>query len=36
MWEECTVTVLAAVERYRKRLWGHCYRVTGGALKLTT
>ena len=27
---ERTVTVLAAVERCRKRLWGHCYRMTGG------
>ena len=24
-----TVTVLAAVERCRKRLWAHCYRMTG-------
>src|SRR5262249_37939280 len=23
-------TVLAAVERCRKRLWAHCYRMTGG------
>ena len=26
---ERTVTVLAAVERCRKRLWAHCYRMTG-------
>jgi RNA polymerase sigma-70 factor (ECF subfamily) len=30
MQQERTVTVLAAVERCRKRLWGHCYRMTGG------
>ena len=24
-----TTTVLAAVERCRKRLWAHCYRMTG-------
>jgi len=30
MRQERTVTVLAAVERCRKRLWGHCYRMTGG------
>jgi RNA polymerase sigma-70 factor (ECF subfamily) len=29
MRQERTVTVLAAVERCRKRLWAHCYRMTG-------
>src|SRR5262245_51192963 len=29
MRQERTVIVLAAVERCRKRLWGHCYRMTG-------
>jgi len=29
MSQERTVTVLAAVERCRKRLWAHCYRMTG-------
>ncbi|MGH7894318.1 MAG: RNA polymerase sigma factor, partial [Candidatus Binatia bacterium] len=24
-----TTTVLAAIERCRKRLWAHCYRMTG-------
>ena len=29
MSRERTLTVLAAVERCRKRLWAHCYRMTG-------
>src|SRR5262252_1520582 len=29
MSQERAVTVLAAVERCRKRLWAHCYRMTG-------
>jgi RNA polymerase sigma-70 factor (ECF subfamily) len=29
MSQERTVTLLAAVERCRKRLWAHCYRMTG-------
>src|SRR5262252_9419575 len=29
MLQSHTTTVLAAVERCRKRLWAHCYRMTG-------
>src|SRR5690349_14107748 len=29
MTQDRAVTVLAAVERCRKRLWAHCYRMTG-------